>query len=228
MLMDVVLLGAGGHAKDMLKNIEEYNSDALSKKKRLNIIGCVDDLNKLPPKRSLMGHPILTSMKYLERRPLNKALAICAVGDPFQKKIFIKKASSIKLKFFNFIHPSVKIQPNIEMGIGISIFANSIISASCAVRDHVSINYLCSISHDCAIGDYTTLAPGVKIAGNNIISEGVFMGINSCSLNKIKIGKWSIVGGGTAVIKDVSPYAIVAGNPPKVLGKRSEESSVFS
>src|SRR3989338_4969231 len=175
MAVDIVLLGAGGHAKDMLKNIEEYNSAALSKKNRLNIIGCIDDFNKIAPKASLLGYPILPSMKYLETKPLKKVFVICAVGDPFQKRIFVEKALRLKFKFFNLIHPSVKIHRSIKMGRGISIFAYSVISSYCTICDHVSINYLCSISHDCLIGDYTTLAPGVKIAGNNKVAESVFM-----------------------------------------------------
>ena len=36
----------------------------------------------------------------------------------------------------------------------------------------------------------------------------------------VKIGEGSIVGAGSVVKKDISPYSVVAGNPAKILRKR--------
>lgn len=50
-----------------------------------------------------------------------------------------------------------------------------------------------------------------------ILEEGVFVGPNSVIIGKITIGKYSVIGAGAVVVKDVPPYAIVAGNPAKIL-----------
>jgi len=226
-MQDIVLLGAGGQAKDMLKNIEEYNADQLSRQKRFNVLGCFDDVNKVKPGDSLMGYSILPSIKCFERKPFRNARAICAIGDPVGKKVVVEKIRRYKVKFFNLIHPSIKIHPTVKLGTGVSIFYCSVISAICNIGDHVSINYLCSMSHDCYLGSYATFAPGVKIAGGGRLGEGVFMGINSCTIHNINIGRWSIIGAGTAVIKDIPSNVIVAGNPPKELGKRDMRYRVF-
>lgn len=218
--MDIILFGAGGQARDMLKNIEEYNDDQPSGRKRLNVIGCIDDVNKIRHGASLMDYPVLTSADCLKKKPFRNARAICAVGDPIGKKAIIGKAKSRGVKFFNLIHPSVKVHRTVKLGTGISLYAGSVVSAFCDIGDHASINYLCSLSHDCSLGSYSTIAPGVRIAGSGILGEGVFMGINSCTIHNINIGRWSIVGAGTAVIKDIQANVIVAGNPPRVLGKR--------
>ncbi len=226
--MDIVLLGAGGSAKDMIKNIEEYNSDAASRNKKLNIIGCLDDQNKIKPGSELAGYPVLDSFGYFVKPAFRNARVICAVGDPLGKKRFVEKAAGMKLKFFNMVHPSVKLHRSTKLGIGVSIFSSSVISSFCAIGNHVSVDYLCSISHDCVIGDYVTIAPGVKIAGGNVVGEGAFIGINSSSIDKLRIGKWSVVGGGTTIIRDVPSDTIVAGNPHRILRKRDKTSPIFN
>jgi acetyltransferase-like isoleucine patch superfamily enzyme len=52
---------------------------------------------------------------------------------------------------------------------------------------------------------------------NTILREGCSIGANSTILCGIEIGKFSIVGAGSVVTKNVEPYTIVAGNPARVL-----------
>lgn len=223
MLMDVILLGAGGQARDMIKNIEEYNAD-LPKGKRLNIVGCLDDTPGKKNGRSVADYPVLDSMKIFGKRPYAAARVICAVGDPVNKRIFARKAGEYNLKFFNIIHPSVPIHRSCNLGTGISIFASSVISAFCNIGDHVAINYLVSVNHDCRLGDYATLAPGVRMGGSCVVGEGSFLGINSCLINDVEIGEWSIVGAGTTVIGNVPACSVAAGNPQKILRKREKNT----
>ncbi len=225
--MDIVLLGAGGHAKDMIKNIEEYNDFMLSKEKRLNILGCVDDTGAGKKDGRLCDYPVLNSVNLLGRGNFKNARAICAVGDPAAKSVFIAKARRFGIKFFSFVHPSVKIPRTSRIGSGVSIFSSSIISAFCDIGDHVSINYQCSISHDCRIGDLVTISPGVKIGGCCVVREGAFLGINSCLSDKVRIGSWSVIGAGAVIVKNVSPRDIVVSACQRILGKRDKDIPVI-
>lgn len=53
-----------------------------------------------------------------------------------------------------------------------------------------------------------------------LIGNDVWIGMNACILPGVKIASGSIVGAGGVVTKDVPPYAIVAGNPARVLKYR--------
>ncbi len=44
------------------------------------------------------------------------------------------------------------------------------------------------------------------------------IGANSTILGGISIGKYALIGAGSVVTKDVSPYALVVGNPAKQIG----------
>ena len=53
------------------------------------------------------------------------------------------------------------------------------------------------------------IATGVKIR------EGASIGANSVCVAPVEIGAWSMVAAGSTVVKDVPPFALVAGSPAK-------------
>jgi len=53
------------------------------------------------------------------------------------------------------------------------------------------------------------------------IEDGVWIGANSVITAGVKVGKHSVVAGGSVVIKDVPAYSVVAGNPAKVIKQYS-------
>ncbi len=52
------------------------------------------------------------------------------------------------------------------------------------------------------------------------IGNDVWIGANSCILPGVKIGNGAVIGAGAVVTKDVEPYAIVCGNPAKIIKYR--------
>jgi len=59
--------------------------------------------------------------------------------------------------------------------------------------------------------------------GPVVIEDDVWIGTKAIILKGIHIGKGAIVGAGAVVTKDVPSYAIVAGNPAKVIKWRKQE-----
>lgn len=88
-----------------------------------------------------------------------------------------------------------------------------------SIGECVFINIGAMISHHSIIKDNVFIAPGVNIAGYVTVEEGCFLGINSTIIDHVNIGKYSMIAGGSVVIKDVPPYTMVAGNPAKIIKK---------
>lgn len=59
-----------------------------------------------------------------------------------------------------------------------------------------------------------------------IIEDGVWCGCNVTILKGCHIGKGAVVAAGSVVTKDVPPYAIVGGNPAKVIKFRFTEEQI--
>ena len=52
------------------------------------------------------------------------------------------------------------------------------------------------------------------------------MGYGATILSGVTIGDGAVIGAGTVVVKDVPPYAIVAGNPARLVRYRFDEVTI--
>ena len=59
--------------------------------------------------------------------------------------------------------------------------------------------------------------------GDIIIGHDVWIGANCSILDNTRIGNGSVIATGSVVTKDVPPYAIVGGNPAKIIKYRFNE-----
>ncbi|MGL5624191.1 CatB-related O-acetyltransferase, partial [Cetobacterium sp.] len=62
--------------------------------------------------------------------------------------------------------------------------------------------------------------------GPIIIKDDVWIGNNVLVLSGITVGQGAIIGAGSVVTKDVPPYAVVAGNPAKVIKYRYSQEII--
>ncbi len=74
------------------------------------------------------------------------------------------------------------------------------------------------IAHDCVIGNHITIASLTGLAGHVEVEDRVMVGGNSGVHQFVRIGAYSMVGGGARLTQDVPPYMTVAGNPATVHG----------
>ena len=71
------------------------------------------------------------------------------------------------------------------------------------------------LDHHVVVGDGVTIDPGCVVAGNVLIQEFASLHLQTSVINKIIIGKDSITGAGSVVIRDVEPNSTIVGNPAR-------------
>jgi acetyltransferase-like isoleucine patch superfamily enzyme len=59
--------------------------------------------------------------------------------------------------------------------------------------------------------------------GNIVVGDDVWIGTNAIICSGVKIGQGAIIAAGAVVTKDIEPYAIVGGNPAKLIRHRFGE-----
>jgi acetyltransferase-like isoleucine patch superfamily enzyme len=89
-----------------------------------------------------------------------------------------------------------------------TILTNDII-----VQKGTLINLNCTIGHDCHIGEFSEISPGVNISGNCKIGAYSNIGTNATILPKITIGKNVVIAAGAVVTKDLPDNCMAAGVP---------------
>lgn len=62
-----------------------------------------------------------------------------------------------------------------------------------------------------------------KSKGSIIINDDVWIGLNAIICSGVTIGQGAVIAAGAIVTKDVPPYAIVGGNPAKIIKYRFEQ-----
>lgn len=65
-----------------------------------------------------------------------------------------------------------------------------------------------------------------RYKGNITIGNDVWISNNTVILSGVTISDGAVIGAGAVVTKDVPPYAIVAGNPARVIRKRFDEETI--
>ena len=62
--------------------------------------------------------------------------------------------------------------------------------------------------------------------GNIVVGNDVWIGYNTTIMAGVTVGDGAIIGTNSIVTKDVEPYAIVGGNPAKLIKKRFSEEEI--
>jgi acetyltransferase EpsM len=103
--------------------------------------------------------------------------------------------------------------------------AGAILNPNVKVGKHCIVNSGAVIEHDCILDNFVHLSPNAALAGNVSIGEGAHIGIGSSIIQGVKIGKWATIGAGTVVLNDVPDYAVIVGNPGKIIKYNSIENA---
>ena len=116
----------------------------------------------------------------------------------------------------NFIHSSVELTMSL-WGRGNYVQEGVIVQAGVIIGDNSSMHIGTLIGHESIIGNTVFIAHGVSVSGCCEIGDGTFIGTNATILPRIKIGKWVVVGAGSVVTHNVPDYAVVVGNPARII-----------
>jgi serine acetyltransferase len=110
-------------------------------------------------------------------------------------------------QFPNLIHPSAVLASKIadSKSRGIIISPNCTIGSEVTFGDHVYLNFMVGVGHDCKFDGYIQINPGVQIGGFAHIKSHVLIGSNST------------VGSGSVVLTRVRVDITVLGNPARKL-----------
>lgn len=219
-MRDVVILGAGGFAREAYWVFLEDNRD----KAKWNVLGFIDE-NPDNHGKMLCEIPVLGGVDWLKAHARPGLQALCGVGNPRTRNKLVSRVEDMGIGFCTVIHPQARMSRWVEVGPGTIITAGNILTTQIRIGAHVLLNLDCTIGHDCVIGDFCTLNPGCHISGNVTFETGVEFGTGAAIIQGKHVGAWSIVGAGAVVTSDIPAYVTAVGVPCKVIKQHTAEEA---
>ena len=135
-------------------------------------------------------------------------------------------------KIWHFSH----IQSGAIIGKKCSLGQNVNIGNNVLIGDYVKIQNNVSVYEGVELEDYVFCGPsivftnvkvprsefpqrGAKHYIKTLVKKSASIGANATIICGVTIGEYALIGSGAVVTKDVPPYAMVVGNPGRVIGK---------
>lgn len=206
-MQNVIIIGAGGHAK-VVADIIKKSGD--------NICGFLDDYIKL-------NTVIIDSYKVIGKindclklkEEIKNVKYIIAIGNNDIRKEIAEKYN---LEYYTAIHPLAYIGAEVIIEEGTVVMPFACVNASSKIGKHCIVNTGALIEHDNIIKDYVHISPKAALAGTVTIGEKTQIGINATVKNNINITNNCLIGAGAVVVKNIDEPGTYIGIPARKRG----------
>lgn len=202
-MADVLLLGAGGHARALVAaltmtgvTIRGYlapeRSEGFADLEWLGDDGALGDFDP-------------TETEVVNALGSTKTLAL-------RRRLYDQVTAS-GFTVASVIHPRAFVDPSAILGTGVQVLVGAIVNAGTRVGSNSIVNSGAIVEHDTIVGDHSHIAPGAVLGGSVIVGSECHVGLGSCVIQEVGIGSGSVVGAGAVVLRDVGTHTTVVGVP---------------
>lgn len=205
---DLIILGTGVHGLEMAEIVRRINLAAPA----WNLLGFI-----APPKRADVvgqirhGYPVLGMIDAIDNHP--DALLVPDNEFPHDAPVPRDRLTSL-------IDPCCFVSPAARIGPGCVIYPNCFIGHNAQLGERVFSLAGSVINHDDGLEDHVVLCSNVSLAGHVHVETDCYLG-QACTVRQhVRIGRNSLVGMGSVVLRDVESNSVMVGNPARKLRDR--------
>jgi sugar O-acyltransferase (sialic acid O-acetyltransferase NeuD family) len=214
----MLIIGAGGLAKDLLNVITEFRDEVP--------FAFYDDISESSTLDLLRYHRIIRSQ--VEAAAYFRASDhrfILGIGKPHLRKTMFDIFEGLGGQLTSLISPRAVVGSfNLLLEEGCTILPLSVVSNASRIGRGCLVHHRAVVSHDCDVGEFCELSPGATLLGHVTIGDLTHIGANATIIPGIRIGSGCMIGAGSVVNHDVPDGKIVAGNPARAISKINKDA----
>jgi len=201
---NLILIGAGGHARACIDAIEQEGIYRIA-----GLIGLAQEVGSRH-----FGYEVIATDAEIPELVEQYQFALITIGQINTAENRIRlytQALDAGFTFPTVIAPTAYVSSHSTIGKGTVVMHGAIINAGALVGNNCIINSNSLIEHDAHVGDYCHISTGAILNGNTLVGPGSFIGSGAVIKEGVSIGANSLVGMGLMVRHNV-------GNNAKFLG----------
>ena len=201
---NLILLGAGGHARSCIDVIEQVPGLRLA-----GLVGAPGEVGK-----QVLGYPVLATDTALEELRQDHEHALVAVGQihspELRQKLFaMAEAAGFELPVV--VSPLARVSPHAKVAAGTIIMHGATVNAGASVGRNCIINSHALVEHDARVGDHCHVSTSAVLNGGVRVEQGCFIGSGSIIREGVRLGERCLVGMGSRVYRDLAAGSRVSG-----------------
>ena len=169
---------------------------------------------KFIKKKTLNSLPVIGFNKIKKILPPASHKMIIAIGYNGMNKVRGGKAEQVKnmgYSLINYIHPTANLSSNVKIKTNNIILENVIIQPFVEIGSNCIIWSGSHIGHHSVLKDNVFIAPEVAVSGKVTINKNCFIGINSTLRDNITLGRSTLVGAGSVILKSTKECSVQVG-----------------
>ena len=199
---EIILIGAGGHARSCIDVIELSGL--------FKIAGLVEK-GKLNNKENL-GYPIIGTdddLQNLRQKYSHSLITVGQIKSPETRMRLYQLLKGMGYTLPIIISPRAYLSKHSQIGEGTIVMHDVMVNANARIGKNCIINNKVLIEHDAVIGDHCHIATGAIVNGEVIVGNESFMGSGAITKQSISIGSNCVIGAGVVVKRDIESDQVI-------------------
>jgi len=211
-MRDLVILGTGVHGAEMAEIVERINHAAPT----WRLLGSIAPDEQAAARGERWGRPVLGASEAIGHFPD----AWFVPDNEFPNELMPPRERMASL-----VDPSSFVSRTARIGAGCVIYPSCFVGLNVVLGDRVFMLSGSVVNHDVRLEDGVVLCSNVTLAGGVHVEAGSCLG-QGCSVRQfLRVGRRSLVGMGSVVVRDVLPDSVMVGNPARKLRDREGKAA---
>ena len=201
---DLVLIGAGGHARSCIDVIEQEGKFRI-----VGIVGVGEEVGS-----RVFNYEVLSTdagLGELAGRFQYSLITLGQIDSPADRIRLFDLSTKAGFVSPTIIAPTAYVSPHATIGEGTIVMHGAVINPGVVIGRNCIINSRALIEHGSQVADHCHVSTGAILNGNISLGVGSFIGSGATIKEGISIGARSLVGMGLSVRHDLSENSLFLG-----------------
>lgn len=212
-----------GQVIRMMETETSYSVDYFISVKPLPDVDVEEEHKKRPNKKTefvkngtIFGKRIYYDVDYIEQLRKSKITKVLLLeDDKYLREEIFEKLIAENIEIITYIHPTVYLGGDNEIGRGVIIFPNCYIGYKSDIGDSTIIQSNSIIEHHSVVGRYVEINPRLTTASFVYIKDFVEVNLSVDIINRIVIERGARIGAGSLVMRNCEAGTLYYGRPAR-------------